>query len=57
MECLEAYSVLLPLFLDLVGFWEKYELRGFTAFFYSKKKLTDSFDVLLVDELPSQENK
>ena len=46
MECLEAYSVLLPLFLDLIGFWEKYELRGFTAFFDSKKKLTDPFDVL-----------
>ena len=57
MECLEAYSVMLPLFLCwFLG--KKYELiRGFIAFFKSKKKVTDPFDVLVADDLPLQENK
>ena len=54
---LEAYSILLLLFLDVVIFWEKYEDQGFKAVSDSKKNVTDLFDVLFVDELPSQENK
>ena len=57
LVCLEAYSVLLPLFLDVVDFWEKYEDQGFKAVSDSKKNMTDPFDVVFVDELPFQENK
>ena len=56
-EVLDCYSILLPLFLDVVDFWSKRINLDATSDPYASKKVTDPFSVCWVDNLPSQENK
>ena len=56
-EVLDCYSILLPLFLDVVDFWSKSINLDATSDPYASKKVTDPFSVCWVDNLPSQESK
>ena len=57
LETLKSYSILLPLFLDLVDFWDHRSDLDLTVGAYSSKDLSDPFDVTFVRYLPSQEYK
>ena len=56
-EVLDYYSILLPLFLDVVDFWSKRTDLDVTSGPYASKKLTDPFSVSCVDNLFYQESK
>ena len=56
-ENMEAYSVLLPIFFELLDLWFSRQDIDFIAGIFSSKKSTDPFDVILVNDLPLQENK
>ena len=56
-ENMEAYSILLLIFLELLDFWSSWQDNDFNAGIFSSKKSTDPLDVILVNDLPLQENK
>ena len=57
MEVLESYSVLLPVFFELLNLWVECKDIDMNSEVYASKKLLDPFEVVSVDDLPSQENK
>ena len=57
MEVLSSYSVLLPVFFELLNVWGEHKDIDMKSEFYTSKKLLDTFEVVSVDDLPSQENK
>ena len=56
-ENVEAYSVLLTIFLKLLDVWSSWKDIDVNVGIFFSKKSTDPFDVILVDDLPLQENK
>ena len=56
MKVLESYSVLLPVFFELLDVWGEHKDIDMKSEFYASKKLLDPFEVVSVDDLPSQEN-
>ena len=57
LETLKSYSVLLPLFLVLIDFWNHRFDIDLTTGVYSSMDLTTPFDISFVQFLPSQEDK
>ncbi|XP_050226300.1 uncharacterized protein LOC126676188 [Mercurialis annua] len=54
-EAMTAYSTLLPLILNYVGFYDRTDIN-FNSVYYVGKKTTDPFAVAFMDDLPVQEN-
>ncbi|XP_050217523.2 uncharacterized protein LOC126668359 [Mercurialis annua] len=54
-EAMTAYSTLLPLILNYVGFYDRTDIN-FNSVHYVGKKTTDPFAVAFMDDLPVQEN-
>ena len=56
MEVLSSYSIFLPVFFELLDVWGERKDIDMKSEFYASKKLLDPFEVISVDDLPSQEN-
>ena len=56
MEVLSSYSVLLPVFFELLDVWGEHKDIDMKSEFYASKKLLNTFEVVSVDDIPSQEN-
>ena len=54
LDCVRSYSVLLPLFFDVVNFWDH---RCDVNIHSPSIEFGEPFEITLVDELPTQENK
>ena len=48
---------MLPVFFELLDLWTERKDIDMNSKVYASKKLLDPFEVVLVDDLPSQENK
>ena len=56
-EVLKSYSVFLPLYLDVIGFFEGWSDLNFSCRAYASKKHIEPLYIEMVDGLPTQMNK
>ena len=54
---MEFYSVMLPVFFELLNLWVERKDIDMNSKVYASKKLLNPFEVISVDDLRSQENK
>ena len=52
MEVLECYSVLLPVFFELLDLWAERKDIDMNSKVYASKKILDPFEVISVDDFP-----